>query len=370
MVFMLHYLRHRLYVSDYVEGIGMRKSNVNDKIDIVVPWVDGNDRAWKLEKKKYDGLSTDSSCNSEQRFRDWDLMRYWFRGIEKNLPWVNKIYFVTWGHLPEWLNTDNEKLVVVNHKDYIPEEYLPTYNSNTIELNIHRIKDLSENFILFNDDLFVIDRLREDAFFKNNIPCDMLLAKTMVNYDRRACVWHIAFNDMGVVNKYCHGGSNALRHFGKWVNIKYGFRNSVENMLRMTGYRLSAFYDSHLPIAYKKSSFEKIWEREHDYLDEVCRNRFRTPLDLNQWLVRYTRFAEGSFVPSDVFRWGKYYEFSDEGSLETICGAIQSKERACLVLNDTLPGENAGDFERYKRMLERAFEKILPEQSSFESCAI
>ena len=93
-------------------------------------------------------------------------MRYWFRGIEKFMPFVNKIFFVTWGHIPEWLNTDNEKLVIVNHRDYIPEKYLPTYNSNVIEMNFHRIKDLSECFVNFNDDMFITDYVTEDYFFK------------------------------------------------------------------------------------------------------------------------------------------------------------------------------------------------------------
>ena len=60
--------------------------------------------------------------------------------------------FVTWGHLPKWLNIDNEKLVIVNHQDYIPEKYLPTFNSNVLDLNMFRIPGLSEQYINFNDE--------------------------------------------------------------------------------------------------------------------------------------------------------------------------------------------------------------------------
>ncbi|MBQ6357217.1 MAG: capsule biosynthesis protein CapK, partial [Solobacterium sp.] len=40
----------------------------------------------------------------DNRFKDWGLFKYWFRGVEKFAPWVNKIYFITWGHVPTWLD--------------------------------------------------------------------------------------------------------------------------------------------------------------------------------------------------------------------------------------------------------------------------
>ena len=71
-------------------------------IDFVVLWVDGNDPEWRAEKAKYQGAVTDDS-NSVNRFRDWGLMPYWFRAVEKFTPWVHKIHFVTCGHVPEFL---------------------------------------------------------------------------------------------------------------------------------------------------------------------------------------------------------------------------------------------------------------------------
>jgi len=56
--------------------------------------------------------------------------------------------------------------VIVNHKDFIPEEYLPIFNSNAIELNMHKIKELSENFVYFNDDMFVLKEMKKEAFLK------------------------------------------------------------------------------------------------------------------------------------------------------------------------------------------------------------
>ena len=93
-------------------------------IDIVVPWVDGNDPIWQEDKKKF----ADDSDGDKRiiRYRDWEMLPYWFRGVEKYLPWVRKIHFITYGHLPEWLNIKNPKLNIVNHRDYIPDKYMPT----------------------------------------------------------------------------------------------------------------------------------------------------------------------------------------------------------------------------------------------------
>ena len=89
-------------------------NKMREKIDFVIMWVDGSDPKWLAEKNKYSEkkVSIDDGIN---RYRDMNLLKYWFRGVEKYTPWVNKIYFVTWGHLPEWLDTSNPKLVIVNH---------------------------------------------------------------------------------------------------------------------------------------------------------------------------------------------------------------------------------------------------------------
>ena len=58
----------------------------------------------------------------------------------------------------------------MNHNDDIQAEYLPTFGANPIELNIHRIEGLAENFVYFNDDFFVIDKITPDTFFEGEVP--------------------------------------------------------------------------------------------------------------------------------------------------------------------------------------------------------
>ena len=118
-------------------------------IDIVIPWVDGADPEWMKEKnKKAEELNGAFAADcSDKRFRDWGIIRYLFRSIDLYASWVNKVHFVTWGHLPKWMNPNAPKLHIVNHRDFIPQQYLPTFSSHTIELNMHRIPGLAEHFI-------------------------------------------------------------------------------------------------------------------------------------------------------------------------------------------------------------------------------
>ena len=176
-------------------------------IDFVLLWVDGADPAWRAEFARYraaarpaaDGTITagtaavagtaaaltitatpatdtpaaDGTDASEQRYRDWGLLRYWFRGAERFAPWVRRIHLVTWGHLPPWLDRAHPKLRIVRHTDYIPAEWLPTFNSNVIELNLGRLEGLAERFVLFNDDTLLTAPCHASDFFRRGLPCDM-----------------------------------------------------------------------------------------------------------------------------------------------------------------------------------------------------
>ena len=146
----------------------------NFDIDFVIPWVDGSDPEWRNRKREYcKSISGYSDLDDrEERYRDWGLLPYWFRGIEKFAPWVRKIFFICDQDPPAWLNRQNNKLIIIRHEDYLPDEYRPAFSSHPIELNIHRIYGLSERFVYFNDDTFLNKPVKTNKFFKNNLPCD------------------------------------------------------------------------------------------------------------------------------------------------------------------------------------------------------
>ena len=64
-------------------------------IDIIIPWVDGNDPVWQREREQVQSkYSINAKANSHVRFESWDNLQYIFRGIEKFIPWVDKVLHV------------------------------------------------------------------------------------------------------------------------------------------------------------------------------------------------------------------------------------------------------------------------------------
>ena len=331
---------------------------MNEKIDFVITWVDGNDPEWVKEKDKYSEKNIRYD-NRSNRYRNWDNLKYWFRGVEKYAPWVNKIYFVTCGQKPEWLNENNEKLVLINHEDYIPKEYLPTFNSNVIEINFHRIKELSENFVLFNDDTFIINKTNPTDFFKNGLPCDTALLTAIVAYDKDNFS-KVQIANMGIINSYFKKEIVINKNIFKWFNIKYGV-NVFRNIILMPFHHIPGIYDLHLPCSCKKSVIKKIWELEPEIMEETSKSRFRdNNTNINQWLFRYWNICEGNFMPRSI-KFGKKFQYEENN--EKMYKAIRQQKYKTICLNDT---DLNYDFEKEKEETINCLESIFPEKSSFE----
>lgn len=328
---------------------------MNNKIDIVIPWVDGSDPQWLEAKSKYmPQKGTDSRVN---RYRDWGTMKYWFRGVEKFAPWVNRIHFITWGHIPEWLNTDNTKLNVVNHKDYIPEKYLPVFSSHPIELNMHRINGLADKFIYFNDDTFLIDEVEPETFFRNGLPVDNMIEVAM--RFKVGGIDHIIGNDMAIINKNFPKKETVRKNKKQWFSLKAPV-STFKNIYMLAFNGFSAFDNQHLPIPYLKSTLEEVWNKEPEILESTSAHRFRNNEDVNQWLFRYWQFAKGTFVqakkPAGMF-------FSIGRDDEQIASAMTKQSYKIVCLSDDTVDL---DFEKETAYITSLFETILPEKSSYE----
>jgi len=329
-----------------------------EKIDFVVLWVDGSDEEWLKEKQKYDPTIVDaSSCAA--RYRDWDNLQYWFRGVEKFAPWVNNVYFVTWGHTPKWLNLKHPKLKIVNHKDFIPAEYLPTYNSNAIELNLHRIPELSEHFVLFNDDMFLIKPVNPEDFFVNGKPSDEFVMNAIVPHPTMPIIGHTSINNVGVINKYFNKKTAIRKMRSKIYNPRYG-KGLLRNLLLSFWGEYTGFFNTHIPLAHLKSTFMLMWEKEEMLLHETCSNRFRKFNDLSHWLMRYWNLCSGNFVPRKA-GFGKLFTVGDNNT--AILDYILRQKGKTVCINDSSVDI---DFERTVSEVKQAFERILPEKSEFE----
>lgn len=336
-----------------------KRSMQSSTLDFVITWVDGSDPAWLDEKSHF--ASGSEADNRKERYRDWDHLKYWFRGIEKNAPWVHNIYFVTWGHLPAWLNTAHPKLHIIKHTDFIPPQYLPTYNSHTIELNLHRIPGLSENFVYFNDDVFLIRPVTPQHFFKSGKPCDMLALQPVVANPANPVMSHIFLNNTLVLSKY----------FNKRENIRHQWRNYFKpgypplyfcyNFLELAFPLFSGFYTVHGASPLCRSTYETLWEKEYPLLDATCLHKFRHADDVNQYLLREWQKLTGYFTAENVCRSFRYFNASSDN--KKLVSVIKKQKADIICINDA---NTAIDFERAKTQISTAFSALFPEPSSFE----
>lgn len=330
-------------------------------IDIVIAWVDGSDPAWRAEKKAY-LPSGAADSDSENRYRDWGLLPYWFRAVEAFAPWVRKIHFVTWGHIPDFLNAHHPKLHIVRHTDFIPAPYLPTFSSHTIELNLHRIDGLAEHFIYFNDDMFLLRPMAPTDFFRDGLPCTYGAEVPWIFRGSVGTWAHAAANNMGVINSH-FSKKECVRQYGKkYTGRCYRWQDRLRTLTleKLFPDHFTGFANLHAPGAYQKSTFQAVWEAEPTLLDQTCRHRFREPTDVNQWVFLWWQIAAGHFAPS---RTDNQVMSVTEDTVDLLCQTVQTQAHNMVCINDP-DGDVPVDILR--KRLHQAFASILPERSAFE----
>lgn len=339
-----------------------------DKIDFIVTWVDGNDPVWRSNKNKAKGIKDGDSRDS--RYRDWENLKYWFRGVEKFAPWVNNVFFVTCGHYPEWLNLDCPKLKFIKHDEFIPSEYLPTFSCRPIEFNLHRIPGLSEKFVYFNDDMFLINRVEPSDFFIKGLPCDSAIldcqspsaeGKNGEKMDLKEVYSSLFFNT-AVINRNFSKRESIKANKMKWFNAKYGI-NNFRTLFLMPWGLFTGFKSDHLPYSYIKETFNEVWEKEPEVLNEACIHKFRVSTDVSSRLMSYWQIAKGTFSPRSPKVGIQTYICNDSISNEEVFKAIRNQKYKMICINDEYTGD---DFEAVKNAWIKSFETIFHEKSCFE----
>lgn len=330
-----------------------------ESIDIVVLWVDGSDPEWLRKRRQYAPEAQDNGSD-ENRFRDMGLLRYWFRGVEVFAPWVRKVFFITDGQLPDWLDTAHPKLRLVKHSDYIPDAYLPTFDSNVIELWLHKIEDLGERFVLFNDDMFLTAMVKPEDFFKKGLPRETATLDMVTASTPEDCLPHMLANNAGVLNKHFRKKDVLKRNAGAFFNLRWG-KGQIRNFLLAPFKYFSTFRDPHLPSSYLKSTFQEVWQAEGELLAETGRDRFRSKSDLTHWLMKCWQICQGRFYPRKA-SWGRHYELWED-DVEMICRDLQKGRYKVVCINDS---KTDVDLEAVSGRIRESFEKILPEKSLFE----
>lgn len=333
---------------------------MNEKIDFVIPWVDESDEKWQEEIARYlPGDKDAEAC----RFRDWGLLKYWFRGVEAFAPWVNRIHFVTCGQWPDWLDKNHPKLHLVDHRDYIPEEHLPCFSSHPIELNLHRIPGLSEQFVYFNDDTFLLRPLSPELFFRNGLPRlrASLESRTPVNNGIYCYI-----NNSIALAAHFDVPACIRRNRRKWFDpFLGGPRTVLRNYLYLNHIPYTNLSNNnHLPTPYRKDLLEDVWQALPELLSRTSSHRFRQDDDVNQWLFHNWAVVQGAFWPIRASQLGAFRMITDRRTAEAAADLVTNQKFGMVCINDdvVLPD----DLDSSCHRLKQAFQTILPQRSSFE----
>lgn len=151
-------------------------------IDYVVPMVFDDDEQWRKDYVTAHHVLRYGGGNV--RYRSWGNEELLIRCIRKFMPFVRTIYIILARESQKKAWMDGEPfgeargtVRVVYHREFVPEKYLPCFNSCTLEMFVPFIEGLSEHFIYGNDDMFPVSPLKETDFFVNGLPVQHLSEK-------------------------------------------------------------------------------------------------------------------------------------------------------------------------------------------------
>ena len=292
-------------------------------MDIVITYVNGLDPVWQRDYEKYTNQPV-----LEKRFRDWGTLRYLFRGIAENMSFIRKVHLVVSheSQVPEWINRN--EVHVVLHKDIIPAEYLPTFNCNPIEMHLHRIEGLDEEYLYFNDDMFPMCKCEPTDFFRNG-----------------------------------RGVLGVSRHIFAMNMFKKICRNSDSLARKALGLRSSLLFlrPQHICSPMLKSVCEEVYAKVPKEIAKTSSSRTRTAEDLNQYLFLDYMYLKGLLINK---RHSKKHFSVGIASVSQLHKFITTPTHKLACINDVQLPE-----ERYAELREvqlQAFEERFPQKSKYE----
>ncbi|MGF1903801.1 stealth family protein [Aliivibrio salmonicida] len=218
-----------------------------NKVDIVYTWVDGTDPVWQ-EKKQFHLNSEEEyqQCKNSQigdeRYIEHNELKYSLRSICKYAPWVNHIYIITDNQIPHWLKK-SDKITIIDHKDIIPEEFLPTFNSSVIESFLHKIPNLADHFIYFNDDMLIGRSTKISDFFKNEKP---RVFTSSIFPSRKKIKDKPTYNMLSIRNS-----RDKIKELSK-TNLNYGLRHGIRPINKSNLIKSACLFNEELQFKFSE----------------------------------------------------------------------------------------------------------------------
>lgn len=291
-------------------------------MDAVITYVDGLDELWQEDYRK-----ATNAPFIVKRYRDWGTLKYLLRGIENHMPFIDKVYLVVArdSQVPSWV--DRSKLNIVLHKDIIPQEYLPTFNSTAIEMFLHRIPGLKEKYLYFNDDIFPILPCSEEDFEING--------KSAMGFSK----------NLLALSLFKKQTRNADRLAQRALGLKPG---------------ISFIRPQHCCTTMIKSDCEELFNKmQAEILSTVT--PLRETQNLSQYVYLDYSYHKGNIVPRRISN--KHISLAVYSG-EKISRYLANPGRKFVCINDVHLKDE--EFKKCRDIILNAFEKLFPSRSKFE----
>ena len=248
-------------------------------IDAVITWVDGNAPAHKAKMAPYlqqhFGTERDEEAPQDRagstRFASCGELYFCIASILQFAPFVRKIFVVTDRqdpHLAEFMQCyfphGTTPVELIDHTVIFSgyERYLPVFNSIAIESMLHRIPGLSEQFVYFNDDVFLTRPIRPQEWFTGGQ--SVAYGKFMPS----------------VVIRLLRGVKHLVG------NQTFGFKDTMLNAADLLG-RPSCFMQHHTPHPLLRSVCASIYTEHPRWLIRNIEHRFRDPRQFSPQSIYY-----------------------------------------------------------------------------------
>ena len=344
---------------------------MTEKIDFVLPWVDSSDPKWQTLRNRYSEKNSDTAdANSEARFRDMETLRYVLRAIEQNCPWYNKIFLITEGHVPKWLDVNHPKIVHVTHRElFIDTSHLPVFNSSAIEMNLVNLKGLAEQFVYMNDDLIIMNPVDKRRFFRDGKPVDFLShnfipRNRLFELLRTRDSWvHSLNNNLSLINQTF---APLKFHDASLFHPSYTLSDKLNNALLRYLFRKFIWINHwHHPQPLLKQTLNEVYRHFSSQMMQCSRNRFRSNNDLTQYLYRYWQLATEHFIPFK-YNDGLVTNIDSYKTLQKMIEKLKTDTTINFVcFNDSIHLSDT-EYMTVKKALTDFLETHFPEKASFE----
>lgn len=241
-------------------------------IDLIYLWVDGSDPEWQAKRNALIGnTEKKSAVNCDGRYANNDELKYSLRSIEMYAPWIRKIFIVTDNQIPEWLDTSNPKIKIVDHKEILPPKSLPCFNSCVIEHFLYKIPNLSEHFLYANDDMFINKPVEKSDFFGED-------GKPIIRFNRRPFRKLTLLFKEKIQKKTLSNYVQTIRNSAELAEKKYGIYYGGKT--------------HHNIDAYSKSNYahaQQVFKKE---IEATLHNHARSSNDIQRNIYSYVDLAE------------------------------------------------------------------------------